>query len=181
MIGDVSLLRRAETRVSNWVRLVEKEVRFGNQPSELYHCLAQADYVVALAEDDRGLIPLVRQYRPAVEAYTWELPAGLIDGGESAEVACRRELQEETGLEVEAISPLGVCYADTGRLENLIHAFLVKGRGPAASFVAEPGLHVDFVTRAALKQRILAGEFRQQMHLGVLAMAAFAGFDLDGN
>lgn len=181
MSRDVSLLRRTETRVSPWVRLVEKEVRFDTAPSELYHCLAQADYVVALVENEHGLIPLVHQYRPAVETYTWELPAGLLDEGESAEVACRREVKEETGLEVESITPLGTFYPDTGRLENLIHAFLVKGRGPDPSFVGEPGLQVQFVTRAALKQRIRSGEFRHQLHLGVLAVAALEGFDLNGH
>lgn len=40
---------------------------------------------------------LVTQYRPPVGAFTVELPAGLIDAGESAEAAALRELREETG------------------------------------------------------------------------------------
>ena len=41
---------------------------------------------------------LVRQFRPPVNAYTLELPAGLIDAGESASEAALRELREETGM-----------------------------------------------------------------------------------
>jgi 8-oxo-dGTP pyrophosphatase MutT (NUDIX family) len=41
---------------------------------------------------------LVQQYRPAVASDTLELPAGLIDPGESAETAGLRELKEETGV-----------------------------------------------------------------------------------
>jgi 8-oxo-dGTP pyrophosphatase MutT (NUDIX family) len=42
---------------------------------------------------------LVEQYRPAVAAGVIEFPAGLIDPGEAAHVAARRELLEETGYE----------------------------------------------------------------------------------
>ncbi len=88
---EATITGRRETRVSPWVRLVEKTVEFarGAQP-ETYHCLAQADYVAILAQTPDGLIPIVRQYRPAVEAYTWELPAGLVDPGEDPTETCRR-------------------------------------------------------------------------------------------
>lgn len=42
-------------------------------------------------------ILLIRQYRPPVSAYVIEFPAGLIDKGETPEVAAERELFEETG------------------------------------------------------------------------------------
>ena len=38
--------------------------------------------IVALTPD--GRVPVVRQYRPALERFTWELPAGLVDHGEAA-------------------------------------------------------------------------------------------------
>ncbi len=40
----------------------------------------------------------VKQMRPAVNTYTWELPAGIIDAGETPEEAARRELAEEVQL-----------------------------------------------------------------------------------
>jgi ADP-ribose pyrophosphatase len=40
---------------------------------------------------------IIVQYRPPVEAFCVEFPAGLIDEGESPEEAAVRELREETG------------------------------------------------------------------------------------
>ncbi|KAG8691514.1 hypothetical protein FRC11_002410 [Ceratobasidium sp. 423] len=52
---------------------------------------------------------IIEQYRPPVGAYVVELPAGLIDSGESAEETAIRELEEETGYKasgVAEVSPL---------------------------------------------------------------------------
>lgn len=43
---------------------------------------------------------LVVQYRPPLDSYTVEWPAGLVDAGEAAEDAAVREFREETGYEV---------------------------------------------------------------------------------
>ena len=40
---------------------------------------------------------VVRQFRPPMQSYVWEFPAGLIDKNESVEEAALRELKEETG------------------------------------------------------------------------------------
>lgn len=43
-------------------------------------------------------IVMLRQYRYPLDAWLYELPAGLIDEGETASEAAVREMQEETGL-----------------------------------------------------------------------------------
>lgn len=42
-------------------------------------------------------IVLVRQFRPPIDNFILEFPAGLVDGGEAYETAALRELKEETG------------------------------------------------------------------------------------
>ena len=71
-------------------------------PAELYHAVGQQDYIAIVAMTPDGKIPIVRQYRPAVEGFTWELPAGMLEQGEDAADCCRRELLEETGLKAHA-------------------------------------------------------------------------------
>lgn len=53
-------------------------------------------YPVYKPEPDK--IVVLRQFRYPVNKYIYELPAGLIDEGESAETAAVREMKEETGL-----------------------------------------------------------------------------------
>lgn len=50
-------------------------------------------------EADAGGVELVVVHRPRYD--DWSLPKGKLDPGESHEVAALREVQEETGLEVE--------------------------------------------------------------------------------
>jgi 8-oxo-dGTP diphosphatase len=64
--------------------------------------------VVVLAEP--GLV-LIRRCNPPLG---WALPGGFIDEGESAESAAVREIEEETGLQVNLDALLGV-YSDPAR------------------------------------------------------------------
>ncbi len=43
---------------------------------------------------------ILREYRVSLAGYQYEFPAGLIDAGETIEEAARRELMEETGLDL---------------------------------------------------------------------------------
>ena len=65
--------------VSPWMKVIEREVAYKNGSTELYHAVGQPDYVAIVALTPDGRIPVVRQYRPALERFTWELPAGTVD------------------------------------------------------------------------------------------------------
>jgi ADP-ribose pyrophosphatase len=55
---------------------------------------------------------IIEQFRPPVNAYVIELPAGLIDPKETIESTAFRELEEETGYKAESlleVSTLMVC------------------------------------------------------------------------
>ncbi len=61
--------------------------------------------VFALVKNDNEpeRVVLIRQYRYPLDTYLYELPAGLIEEGESPEAAAVREMKEETGLTLNAI------------------------------------------------------------------------------
>lgn len=171
-----SILKRDEHVISPWVRMLAKTVQFEpGRPTEVYHSLGQADYVAALALTEDGQIPLVRQYRPAVEAYTWELPAGLVDPNESPAQAIERELWEEAGVRtVETIS-LGSMLPDTGRLANQIHCFFVRCTKVSPYATIEMGMSMRLVRSEELWEMVRGGSFNHALHLAVITAAVAHG------
>ena len=57
---------------------------------------------------------VISQYRPPLESYCLEIPAGLIDPGETAETAALRELKEETGYTGKLVTLSPMCFNDPG-------------------------------------------------------------------
>lgn len=79
------------------------------------------DAVMIVTKTVEGDFYLIKQYRPAINGYIYEFPAGLVDEGETIEEAAIRELYEETGLNaVKYKTLLKPCYTSVGMTdENL--------------------------------------------------------------
>jgi ADP-ribose pyrophosphatase len=98
---------------------------------ERWEVVRHAPAVAVLVRDDRGRVLGVVQRRPAVDARTWELPAGLIDPGESALEAAARELAEEANL-AGTLVPVAAAYVSPGFTDELVHLFEARDLRPAA-------------------------------------------------
>ena len=157
--------------------IIAREVEFSRGAGlHTFHAVDQADYVSIVPLTPAGKIPLVWQYRPALEAFSWELPAGMVDAGERAIDCCRRELMEETGLTARRIHPLGDTSPCTGRLNNRIYSFFVEAGERIADFKPEPGLTVKLASPAEVVRLITSGNFASQLHIGALLLAELHGF-----
>ena len=64
---------------------------------------AEGMFIYAVLKEDPGKLVLIRQYRYPVGDYMYELPAGLIDEGETPAQAAVREMEEETGMKLEVV------------------------------------------------------------------------------
>ncbi|KAG0650448.1 Adenosine diphosphoribose pyrophosphatase [Hyphodiscus hymeniophilus] len=71
--------------------------------------------IVAILEKESGPeIILQKQFRPPINKVTIEVPAGLVDAGETAEQAAVRELKEETGYIGVASETSPIMFNDPG-------------------------------------------------------------------
>ena len=57
--------------------------------------------IYGVTTENEPKLVLIKQYRYPLDAYIYELPAGLVDGDETPAQAAVREMKEETGLSLE--------------------------------------------------------------------------------
>jgi len=165
----MKIIDRSIPFATPWFEVVAKKTD-GNQSP--YYSLSMLDYVstVALTTEDELL--LVRQYRPAVERYTLELPSGHVECGESPEASARRELFEETGYQADQIEWLGTLAPDTGRLGNRLWCYFAPGvKRPGGVFQTESGVELVRCRREAVFDLIANVQLDHALHLATLFLA----------
>jgi ADP-ribose pyrophosphatase len=89
-------------------------VRMPNGREVTVDVVRHAKSVVLVPVPEPGHVVLIRQYRYAVNAFLWELPAGSVDEGESPEQAARRECHEEINKVPNTIVRLGAMFPTPG-------------------------------------------------------------------
>lgn len=82
----------------------------------------------AVVQDDRGRILLVLRAR-APEAGRWTIPGGHLEPGETLEECARREVLEETGLDIAVGRELGVVDIPNGDEVIEAHDFAAEAVG----------------------------------------------------
>jgi ADP-ribose pyrophosphatase len=171
------IVGKRETRLSKWMTVVERDVLFpGSDEKQTYHSVRPYDYVSILAVTKDQRIPLVRQYRPVLEAESLELPGGLMDLCKTPEETAQIELREETGLVAPVLESLGVLNTDPGRLENRFYCFFASNAEEDATATIENGIKLVWVDLAELRNMILDGRFNSSLQIALIAMASLRGF-----
>jgi ADP-ribose pyrophosphatase len=100
-----------------------------NGSTKRYYWAELATAVVVVAVED-GQVVFVEQYRPTVRETQLELPAGIVEDGESYTQAAERELREETGFEATSSSLLQEFWCSTGVLRHRRAFVFAEGLEP---------------------------------------------------
>lgn len=146
-----------------------------------YYALQLPDYVGVLALTAERQVLVVRQYRPAVERYTLELPAGMVPPGEKPVEAAERELMEETAHETGSIELLGPVLPDAGRLANVRWNYIARDCRPMKNAQMEAGIEVLTYSVNELIAAIAAGTFNHSLDVAAVMLAVSQGkLDLTG-
>ncbi len=137
-----------------------------------YYRLVEGDGVAILAMTPDEKIIIVRQFRPALNAYSLELPAGGINPGETPLATARRELFEETGYRartVTALNPHGM-YLLAHRSSMKGFSFLAKGCVKDPTFKAKEDIEVLQFTLDEFRKLIFQNKFLQFAGLGTVLL-----------
>lgn len=66
--------------------------------------------IYAIRRENPGQIVMIRQFRYPLNDYMYEIPAGLVDAGETPAQSAIREMKEETGLSLEVYEGGDACF-----------------------------------------------------------------------
>jgi len=129
--------------------------------------------VVLIPRKTDGTIVLVRQWRAGSETVMLELPAGVIEAGETPLATAEREIREEIGYRSDKLHFLGSCYVSPGYCSERYYFYL------AEELIADPlppdqDEHLE-VVYLSLKEALEDPEIRNDSKswLGILAAERF--------
>ncbi len=108
-------------------RVESDRVRLPHGLEVVMHVVRHPAAVVLLPMPDPDHIVLVRQYRYVIDQWIWELPAGSVDPGETAEQAAVRECHEEIAQVPTLVERLGAFYPTPGYCDELMIFYRLTG------------------------------------------------------
>jgi len=127
MKNEIDLISRERVYQGKVFTVDREHVRLPHGPTVTLDVVRHPQSVVILPIPEPGRVILIRQYRHAVNQWLWEVPAGSVDPGESAESAARRECHEEIGQVPDTIVRLGALYPTPGYCDEEMVFFRVSG------------------------------------------------------
>jgi ADP-ribose diphosphatase len=155
-----------------WLRVFRDEYTLPNGTEvDDFYVIERSDFVLVVAEQN-GHVALVRQYRPATNRYYYSLPAGYLSPGESPEIAGRRELLEETGLNGEGVRTIGELHALPGYIKSF--AFVVICRAINQTINVHDRSEIEsaeLVPWSTALRMIATGEINEMQAVSALLLA----------
>lgn len=147
-----------------WLRVRHDTVQLpdGRINPEFY-VLEYPDWVNVIAITEDGLFVMEKQYRYGIDRTCYEIPAGVMESGETPEEAARRELEEETGYTGGEWIAIMNASGNASTTSNMTHSFLavgVKHEGTRHLDSTED-LDVELLTRDQVHALLLNDEIKQ--------------------
>ena len=96
-VTNWKVLRERVVLERKWLTITEQRVALPRNVELEFHLVSSPDWTSVLALTPERQVVVVEQYRHALQGISRELPAGVIDPGETPLQAAKRELLEETG------------------------------------------------------------------------------------
>lgn len=142
----------------------------GNQKK--YDLVRHLDAVTLVPVDASGNIYFVSQYRIGAGRQLIELPAGVLEPGETPVNGAGREVREEIGMAAAQLIPIGQSYLSPGYSSEFMHFYLAMGLYTAPLTAdADEFIKVESFPLAEAYQRALAGEIQDGKSLAALFLA----------
>jgi 8-oxo-dGTP pyrophosphatase MutT (NUDIX family) len=133
--------------------------------------LEAPDWVNIVAVTPEKKVVVVKQYRFGVAKTTVEIPAGIMDKGETPEQAAVRELREETGYTASRWKYIGWFEGNVAFLNNVCHTWLAVDVVKTHSLQLDWGEDISIAELSLdeVRQEIDKGDMRNSLTISALS------------
>lgn len=111
-----------------WVQLIQVDLEPPDGSRFWHHVVRLRPIAAAVVLDDRDRVLMLWRHRFVPDSFGWELPGGVIDGGETGAATALRETEEETGWRP-AGEPQHLCTFEPmpGMVQARHEVYLIRG------------------------------------------------------
>ncbi|MEZ4222167.1 MAG: NUDIX hydrolase [Polyangiaceae bacterium] len=161
-----------------WLTITEQHVELPRDVKMEFHLVSSPDWTSVLALTAERQVVIVEQYRHALGGVSRELPAGVIDPGESPLQAAQRELKEETGYSATDWRVLQVVRTEPVRHTNSAHFFFAADarRTQEPTPMEDETIQVRLLDVGELLRWVDDGRIVHGVHVGAILLAARRGW-----
>jgi ADP-ribose pyrophosphatase len=141
-----------------------------------FSVIAAPDWVNVVAVTAQGRMVLVRQFRFGIDAFSLEIPGGVMEAEESPVDAALRELREETGYVAAQGRIIGWVHPNPAIMNNRCHFVLAEGVVHTDKLAWDPDEEMEVVTAPVEEVLGWAREGRIRHSLVIGALFCYLGF-----
>jgi ADP-ribose pyrophosphatase len=157
---------------NRWVNLYLDQLRLPDgRVLEQFHMLDfELEAVAAVVENSRGELLFVHAYRYPTDSVEWEIPAGIIEPGESILETARREVFEESGHETTDHMLMYSYYPLIGMSNKVFHIVYCRAAARTGDIDASEVASYRWIPLQRVQGMIQAGAIRDGFTLTALLL-----------
>jgi len=114
-----------------FLNVVTQSIRLPNGKVKNVEMVKHPGAVVIVPFLSQSEVILLRQFRPVINRYIYELPAGTLEPDERTSTCARMELQEETGYKAKKLIRLCALYPVPGYSTEKLVLYKAEGLTPS--------------------------------------------------
>ncbi len=166
--------------IHQWKRisLIEEQVTLPNGKCIEHTTIQHPGAAVILPLTDTGKVVLVHQFRPSLNKWLLELPAGTKENEETPLACAERELEEETGYSAMHFKPLGQVTPLAGFCDEIQYLFVAKKLSKTQRYECDDDEVIEVVelTIEELESKIISGDISDAKTIACLSKAKLCGY-----
>ncbi|PFG58212.1 ADP-ribose pyrophosphatase [Vibrio sp. ES.051] len=160
------------------ISLVEEQVMLPTGQAIIHTTIHHPGAAVILPITTDGEVVLVNQFRPSLNKWLLELPAGTRESKEEPLCCAQRELEEETGFSAEKFTSLGQVTPLAGFCDEIQHLFVAEKLSKTNRYECDHDEVIEVVTvsLSELEDKIIDGTITDAKTIACLSKARLCGY-----